>query len=81
MADPFKLGDIVAFRAAFLRSISDYSHASASRRGAVIDLHPIAPGVDLVVIDGAQWAGDPGAYCRVLSTNLVRADRIHLEPV
>jgi hypothetical protein len=71
---PFELGDIVAYRAAFLRSILDYTYASASKRGAVTAIIPIARGVSLVTV-GGDFGG-----CRILSTNLILASRIHLEP-
>jgi hypothetical protein len=75
----FRVGDRVALRAAFLRSIMDYSHASASRRGEVIGIEPMGKW-QLVEIYGVQWAGDPKRSFKVLSCNLVHADRIHLEP-
>ena len=69
----FKIGDKVALKAAFLRSISDFSFEAASKRGTVIEIIPIAKGVDLIGLAG--WGGSG----RVLSTNLILADRIHLE--
>lgn len=68
-------GDRVAFRAAFLRSIFDYSHDSASKRGTVTET-PLAMGERAL----CRVAWDNGTIQTVLDCNLIHADRIHLEP-
>lgn len=78
----FKVGDRVAYRAAFLRSIGDYSYDSASMRGTVVEVDPkpFRPGVQYMKV---QWDGAELAYessYGVLSTHILLADRIHLEP-
>jgi hypothetical protein len=70
----FEQGDRIAYRAAFLRSIGDYSHASASRRGVVLNAHPAAWSHLLDV----QW--DDGSSSPVNAANVLLADRVHLEP-
>jgi hypothetical protein len=70
----FSIGDRIAYRAAFLRSIGDYSHASASRRGTVMNAHPSAWPHLLDV----QW--DDGHASPVNASNVLLASRIHLEP-
>lgn len=66
-----KAGDRVAFRARFLRSICDYSAESANRRGTVLNV-------------SSDWlltvAWDNGDVTKVLASNVIEADRIHLEP-
>lgn len=70
------IGDRVAYRAAFLRSIGDYSGYSASKRGTVTAIvFPLHSGALLSV------AWDDGFKSNVNSNNLIRADCIHLEPV
>jgi len=70
----FTNGDRVAMAAAFLRSIMDYSHASASQRGVVTHVSPVHADRTLVQV---QW--DDGHVSKSLNVNLVHADRIHLE--
>lgn len=67
----FAVGDRVAYTAAFLRSIGDYSSESASHRGAVTRID----GAPLIEV---QWEG--GKKQLVNTNNLILADRIHLEP-
>jgi len=72
----FNDGDRVAISATFLRNICDFSHASASKRGTIAAVGlEVRKGVNLIHID---W--DNGEHGRVLSTNLVHADKLHLEP-
>lgn len=70
------IGDRVALSAKFLRSIGDYSHASASKRGTVVSCE----GTDSWRLLGIEWDGDVDGPRHVLDKNLVRAARIHLEP-
>lgn len=74
-APVFTNGDRVAIAAAFLRSIMDYSHASASQRGTVTHVSPPIHG-DRTLVQ-VQW--DDGHVSKSLNVNLIRADRIHLE--
>lgn len=74
-APTFTNGDRVAMSAAFLRSIMDFSHASASQRGVVTHVSPVTKDRTLVQV---QW--DDGHVSKSLNVNLVHADRIHLEP-
>ena len=67
-------GTRVAYRAAFLRSIQDYSHRRAALRGVVRELADL----DVVVLATVQWDGGPEQRENV--KNLIPADRLHLEP-
>ena len=69
------IGSRVAFRASFLRSIGDYSHAAASRRGTVVGLQGL--GINTLVLVGWDEAEYPSG---ALACNLILADRIALEP-
>ena len=71
----FKIGDVVAYRRAFLRSAGMYSGPVPFARGRIISLTPISNDGDIATID---W-NHPDIPARVLTYNLVRADRIHLE--
>lgn len=64
-------GDRVAYRACFLRSIGDYSAQLADRRGKLSG-HTCGPLVEVLWDDGHEGM--------VHNANLIRADRIHLEP-
>jgi hypothetical protein len=73
---PFALGDRVAMRRRWLQSVMDYTYASASRRGTVVE-----PPEGREAVHGfayVQWDGwDHPVLINV--TNLVHANRIHLE--
>jgi len=78
----FKIGNRVAYRASFLRSIGDYSYDSASMRGTVVfvDPKPFRSGANQQQYLKIRWDYqdfDAGA----LSSNLILANQIHLEPV
>lgn len=75
MINQFAIGDRVAMSARFLRSISDFRASTANRRGKVQAISHIAKDRSLVTI---WW--DDGFISKALNTNLVHADRIHLEP-
>lgn len=70
MTSPLTLGDRVAYSSKFLRATA--GHAVAGRRGVIVREGP----GQLV---GVKW--DDGHEGSALSSNLVRQDRIHLEPV
>lgn len=72
----FVPGARVCYARTFLQSIADYSHATASRRGTVIEFTG-RDGYDVVLV---QWS-DEKEPRHVLGCNLWPADRIHLEPV
>lgn len=76
MSAPFVAGDRIAYRAAFLRSIVDYSAASAERRATVLDANPAGLGAPFLEI---QW-DDRGAPSLINVNNVLLADRRHLEP-
>lgn len=86
MKDLFSIGDRVAYRAAFLRFLLDYSYASASRRGTVVDPEAFPGDPHFVRI---QWddkhrvgagVGDGETTTIICTRNIIHADRIHLEP-
>jgi hypothetical protein len=66
-----KNGDRVAYARKFLRSVGAITHDIASRRGTVLD----ADGVLVRV----RW-DDTRKPAPVLKSNLVPANRLHLEP-
>ena len=55
MKPNIKTGDRVAYSARFLRSICDYSHASASKRGTVTGLKTYGHGFTVATI---KWDND-----------------------
>ena len=72
----FNVGDRVAFSRAFLQSTFQFSGWVPFARGTIIGLVDCGP----VILAEVQWDGrDMGN--RVLTSNLVHANRIHLEPV
>ncbi len=46
------IGDIVAYKAKFLKDICDFSHKSASKRGKVTKIIHIGRDITIVEIDG-----------------------------
>ena len=79
------VGSRVAFKAAFLRSTGQITGWVPFARGAVVELETLSPGCTLAKIqwdDRRRFAGEPApAQSRVNVANLIREDRIHLEPV
>lgn len=75
----FSVGQRVAYRAAFLRSIMDYSYDSASLRGTIKGLEILYTSHDMPRVVLVKWDGITKSS-RVLECNLIAADRIHLEP-
>jgi len=68
-------GDRVAFSRSFLRSIQAYTGWHPFARGVVLHVLDMS-GLSLVTV---HW--DDGEQTRANACNLVREDRIHLEPV
>lgn len=79
MVDKYTInvGDRVAYRAAYMRSIGSYSYDLASRRGVVKSVViPLHNGHAVVAV---HW--DDGFGANINTANLIRADKLHLEPV
>ena len=74
----FKVGDTVHYARAFLRATGQLAGDAPFVRGRIIRLEPISKGLDFALV---EW--QPGAVFppKVLTSNLVRADRLHLERV
>jgi hypothetical protein len=70
------VGCRVAFSREFLRNTGQYTGWAPFARGEVIEISTFSGGVTLVNV-----AWDHTASSRVNIKNLVREDRIHLEPV
>jgi hypothetical protein len=66
---PIKVGDRVAYSAAFLRSISCFAGDIPHGRGTVIALHPVCPEVILAEIN---WAGNADLPAKVNVRSLCR---------
>jgi hypothetical protein len=78
MSHKLKVGDRVAYSAKFLRSVADYSHRSASMRGAVLDLRPLPHSANQLV--GVKWDNDnDGLRAGALSCNLVSVAQLASE--
>ena len=75
MTIQLKVGDTVAYRREFLRSAGFFSGPIPFARGRIIALAPVFEDRAVATID---W-GRPDIPAKVLTSNLVRADRIHLE--
>ncbi len=73
----FRIGDRVQYARTFLRATGqlagDVPHAS----GRIISLQPISAALDLAVV---AW-DRPGIAAKVLTSNLIHANRKHLERV
>lgn len=74
----FKLGDVVLYSRQFLRATGQLAGDAPSARGRVIRLEPISKGLDVALI---EWPPGSDLPSKVLTSNLVRADRLHLERV
>lgn len=74
----FKLGDVVLYSRQFLRATGWLAGDKPFAHGRIIRLEPISAGLDFALV---QWP--PGCVFppKVLTSNLVRADRLHLERV
>jgi hypothetical protein len=75
----FEVGQRVAYRAETLRSWGDYSHATASRRGTIKSIERLYTAHNMPRVISVLW-DDSTSPSNVLECNLVRADRLHLEP-
>jgi hypothetical protein len=75
MSTIFKLGDVVTYRREFLRATGQLSGPVPFARGRIISLAPVSNALDVATID---W-NEPDIPARVLTSNLIRADRLHLE--
>lgn len=72
----FQTGDVVAYSRHFLRNCGIWHQQFADRRGTVAIVHEPRRGVPDVLT--VRW--HDGDVQRVLPTNLVLANRLHLEP-
>ena len=77
MSTIFKLGDVVTYCREFLRATGQLSGPIPFARGRIISLAPVSNALDIATID---WS-EPDIPARVLTSNLIRADRLHLERV
>jgi hypothetical protein len=77
MSTIFKLGDVVTYRREFLRATGQLSGPIPFARGRIISLSPVSNALDVATID---WS-EPNIPARVLTSNLIRADHLHLERV
>ena len=74
----FKLGDVVLYSRQFLRATGQLASDTPFARGRIIRLEPVSKGLDFALV---EWP--PGCVFppKVLTSNLVRADLLHLERV
>lgn len=77
MKNEFKPGDRVAYSARFLRSICDYSHESASKRGTVTGVKTYGSKCVIVSIDWDEDKDELRAGAN--AANLVLVSRIAVE--
>ena len=70
----YAIGDRVAYSRAFLQSTVQHTGAAPFRRGRIVALNPLSS----VTLAEVMWAD--GMIGNVNVANLVRADRLHLEP-
>ena len=75
MSTIFKLGDVVTYKREFLRAAGLLTGPVPFARGRIISLSPVSNALDVATID---WS-EPDIPARVLTSNLIRADRLHLE--
>lgn len=77
MTQLFKIGDRVQYTRQWLRSTGQLAGDIPHATGRIIGLAPVSNGLDIATI---EW-NRPGLSTKVLTSNLTRADRIHLERV
>ncbi len=76
MKTTFNVGDRVAYSAKFLRSICDYSHESASKRGTVTKIKNYGSMTHV----GIDWDNDKDElHAGAAACNLVRVSQIAVE--
>lgn len=78
MTELFKVGDMVLYSRQFLRATGQLAGDTAFARGRIIRLEPISKGLDFALV---EWPRSVPFPPKVLTSNLVRADRLHLERV
>lgn len=77
MVTIFKIGDRVQYARQWLRSTGQLAGDVPHATGRIISLSPVSNGLDIATI---EW-NRPGLSAKVLTSNLVREDRKHLERV
>jgi hypothetical protein len=77
MVTIFKIGDRVQYARQWLRSTGQLAGDVPHATGRIIGLSPVSAGLDIATI---EW-NTPGLSAKVLTSNLVREDRKHLERV
>lgn len=77
MTQIFKIGDRVQYARQWLRSTGQLTGDIPHAKGRIIGLSPVSAGLDIATI---EW-NTPGLSAKVLTSNLVREDREHLERV
>jgi hypothetical protein len=77
MVTLFKIGDRVQYARAWLRSTGQLAGDIPHATGRIISLAPVSNGLDIATI---EW-NTAGLSAKVLTSNLVREDRKHLERV
>jgi hypothetical protein len=75
MSPLFRIGDTVAYKREFLRATGQLTGPVPFARGRIVSLSPVSKALDIATID---WS-EPDIPARVLTSNLIRADRLHLE--
>ena len=74
----FKVGDTVLYSRQFLRAVGMMTGDAPFARGRIIRLEPISKGLDFALVEWPRGCPFPP---KVLTSNLVRADKVHLERV
>jgi hypothetical protein len=75
-------GTRVAYARSFLQSTAQVTGWAAFAAGVVVDVSKVLPEIVTIKWDEKNRSGERGpAFSRVNVKNLVREDRIHLEPV
>jgi hypothetical protein len=77
MVTIFRAGDRVQYARQWLRSTGQLAGDIPHATGRIISLSPVSNGLDIATI---EW-DRPGLSARVLTSNLVRMDRIQFERV
>jgi hypothetical protein len=72
----FKIGDTVLYSRSFLRATGQLMEQG--HKGRIIRLEPISKGLDFALVEWPRGCPFPP---KVLTSNLVRADKLHFERV